>query len=166
MLNIFGPSMKDSYKILGLALLLSFIAMYSITYTNLDSIDNLTLSLTRFYRTTLMTCAMAIIMILVMKNMFPNKKANTVIWIVALVIFITALFLLRTQTFVGDEAYMRAMIPHHSSAILKSEQASLNDPQVQELARQIIVSQKEEIAIMKSLLEGEDVSDRLYNRTG
>jgi len=55
-------------------------------------------------------------------------------------------------------SWMKAMIPHHSIAILTSERATITDPRVRELADQIIQSQREEIAQMKQLvneLEGE-----------
>lgn len=37
---------------------------------------------------------------------------------------------------------MKAMIPHHSIAILTSERAEINDPEVRELADEIIEAQK------------------------
>jgi uncharacterized protein (DUF305 family) len=45
------------------------------------------------------------------------------------------------------------MIPHHSSAILTSENASLHDSEVQKLAKEIIKTQKDEIEKMKAILE-------------
>ena len=48
-----------------------------------------------------------------------------------------------------DVAWMKAMIPHHSIAILTSERARLSDPRVRELADAIIEAQRVEIAEMK-----------------
>ena len=45
------------------------------------------------------------------------------------------------------------MIPHHSIAILTSENASLTDPEVKQLAMRIIEAQRQEIAEMQALLE-------------
>jgi uncharacterized protein (DUF305 family) len=95
---------------------------------------------------------MAVLMISFMKDMYKNEKMNNIIIIGSLLIFIIALTFLRTQMFIGDEAYMRAMIPHHSSAILNSREANIQDPEVRELADEIIRSQEEEIAEMKKLL--------------
>ena len=47
---------------------------------------------------------------------------------------------------------MRAMIPHHSIAILTSERANIEDPRARELADEIIQTQKEEIAEMKAII--------------
>jgi uncharacterized protein (DUF305 family) len=48
---------------------------------------------------------------------------------------------------------MKAMIPHHSIAILTSERAEISDPRVRELADEIIESQRREIAEMKALIQ-------------
>lgn len=47
---------------------------------------------------------------------------------------------------------MKAMIPHHSSAILTSQQANITDPEVRKLADDIIKAQEKEIAAMKNML--------------
>jgi uncharacterized protein (DUF305 family) len=47
---------------------------------------------------------------------------------------------------------MRAMIPHHSIAILTSERARITDPRVRKLADQIIEAQRREIEEMKALI--------------
>jgi uncharacterized protein (DUF305 family) len=48
---------------------------------------------------------------------------------------------------------MKAMIPHHSIAILTSERARITDPRVRKLADQIIESQRNEIGEMKTLIK-------------
>jgi uncharacterized protein (DUF305 family) len=65
---------------------------------------------------------------------------------------VLSFWLVRSQTTVADVSYMRAMIPHHSIAILTSERANIEDPRVREIADQIIESQVREIAEMKELL--------------
>ena len=59
---------------------------------------------------------------------------------------------LRNQTFVGDIQYMKAMIPHHSSAIVTGQNASSDDQEVRKLADGIIEAQRREIAEMESLI--------------
>ena len=44
---------------------------------------------------------------------------------------------------------MKAMIPHHSIAILTSERADISDPRVRDLADAINEAQRNEIAEMK-----------------
>lgn len=95
---------------------------------------------------------MAIIMLLMMEKMYPNKKINNLIVIGSMVVFGLVLTALRTQTPVGDEQYMKAMIPHHSSAIMTSENANIQDPELRKLADGIIRAQKKEIAEMKAIL--------------
>lgn len=101
----------------------------------------------------LMVAPMAIIMMMMMSKMFPSAKINTVIMITSIVVLIGSLIGLRTQTPIGDVQYMKAMIPHHSSAIMVSKNANIQDPEVKELSLQIIKSQEEEIAEMNKLLK-------------
>jgi hypothetical protein len=54
---------------------------------------------------------------------------------------------------VDDVDYMKAMIPHHSIAIMTSRRAQISDPRVRKLADEIIESQEREIAEMKYLIE-------------
>jgi glucose-6-phosphate-specific signal transduction histidine kinase len=147
---------KGNYKKYLLMLSLSFIIMYSVMYLNADRFDHIYLSLNRFYMTVLMVAPMALIMLLVMSSMYKNKKLNRIIITLSITFFIAAVLLLRYQTFIGDKNFMLSMIPHHSSAILVSQEATLTDPEVKKLAEDIIKSQEEEIAQMKNILERMD----------
>nr|WP_294899582.1 DUF305 domain-containing protein [uncultured Pedobacter sp.] len=131
---------------------ISFIVMYLIMFINIVDIDHFYVSLTRIYMALLMVCPMSIIMLLMMGEMYPNKKMNNAIIVGSIVVFGLVLTALRTQTPVGDEQYMKAMIPHHSSAIMTSQNANIKDPEVRKLADEIIKAQKEEIAEMKAIL--------------
>lgn len=64
-----------------------------------------------------------------------------------------ALWLVRSQTTVQDQSYMRAMIPHHSIAILTSSRAEIDDVRVRELADEIIAAQQREIEEMNRLID-------------
>lgn len=132
---------------------ISFLIMYTVMFLNVDSIDHVYLSLTRAYMALLMVSAMALLMLGMRGRMYPDKRMNTLIIVGSISVFIATLSLLRTQTFVGDRQWMRAMIPHHSSAILTSKHATLTDPEAQKLSQEIIRSQEEEIARMKRLLD-------------
>jgi uncharacterized protein (DUF305 family) len=103
--------------------------------------------------TILMIAPMAISMMLFMWGMYENKKANYIIISTALVIFATTFTMLRNQTLIADVQWMKAMIPHHSSAIMVSQKAHLKDPETQQLARDIIEAQMKEIAQMKAMIE-------------
>jgi len=53
---------------------------------------------------------------------------------------------------VGNGQFLRSMIPHHSSAIFMCDRASITDPEITALCRQIVESQREEIAQMQQML--------------
>ncbi|WP_047416539.1 DUF305 domain-containing protein [Cellulophaga sp. Hel_I_12] len=145
---------KNNYtKFVGM-LVASFIAMYSTMYLNTYVIDHVYFSLTRFYMSCLGIATMAIIMFVAMRNMYQNKKKNIAIVFGSIVLFVGALGLVRDQkSTVGDLLWMKAMIPHHSIAILTSERADIKDPEVKRLAEDIIEAQRKEIAEMKEMIE-------------
>ena len=134
-------------------MVVSFIIMYGVMFLNVDKLDHIYLSATRAYMSLLMVTPMAIIMLFMMPMMYENKKLNMIILAISIFVFVLALTFLRTQTFITDSQYMKAMIPHHSSAIMVSQEANLKDPQLKKLAEQIIKSQVKEIAEMKQILE-------------
>ena len=144
---------KGNYKKFLLMLLLSFCIMYLVMFLNVDELDHIYLSLTRLYMSLLMVAPMAVLMLAMMQKMYPNKKANAIIMLSSCVVFVLSLTLLRTQTPIDDTQYMKAMIPHHSSAIMTSKHADIKDPEVKELSKKIILSQQKEIAQMKALLK-------------
>ena len=132
---------------------LSFIAMYITMYLNTYEFDNVYFSLTRFYMTCLGIASMAVIMLSFMLNMYKNRKKNIAIYVGSLVLFVGALGLVRAQApIIGDVLYMKAMIPHHSIAIMTSKRADLKDPETKKLAEEIIEAQKREIAQMKKII--------------
>lgn len=101
----------------------------------------------------LMVAPMAVIMIGMMSKMYPNRKLNRAIVVGSIIAFTVSLAGLRTQTPIGDIQYMKAMIPHHSSAIMTSKHANIKDPEVRELADSIISSQDREIKQMETILK-------------
>ena len=98
--------------------------------------------------------AMALIMFFTMRKMYQNKKKNIAIILGSIILFVSALGLVRAQSpIIGDVLWMKAMIPHHSIAILTSERAAIKDPEVKKLANEIIEAQKREIEEMKSMIK-------------
>ncbi len=144
---------KNSYTKFVLMLTASFVAMYMTMYLNSYTIDHVYFSLTRFYMSCLGISAMAIIMFVAMRKMYQNKKKNIAIIVGSIILFSSALGLVRAQSpIIGDILWMKAMIPHHSIAILTSERAAINDPEVRKLADEIIEAQKREIKEMKEMI--------------
>ena len=142
------------YLRFGLMIATSTVVMFGLTYTNAFSADHVRFSEERVYMALLMGAAMALIMLAFMWGMmYRNRVVNVGIVLGAIVLGGTALYLSRSQVLVDDESYMKAMIPHHSIAIMTSERASLKDPRVRELAQAIIVAQRREIAEMKYLID-------------
>ena len=144
---------KNTYTKFVLMLTASFVAMYLTMYLNTYQIDHVYFSLTRFYMTCLGISAMAIIMFVAMRSMYKNNKKNIAIILGSLVLFTTALTLVRAQApIIGDVLWMKAMITHHSIAILTSERADIEDPEVKKLGENIIKAQKKEIEEMKAMI--------------
>ncbi len=145
---------QKAYLKFTLMLAASFIAMYITMYLNTYSIDHLYFSLTRFYMSCLGISAMAIIMFVFMRHMYKNKMKNILIIAGSVLLFVCALGLVRAQSpIIKDVLWMKAMIPHHSIAILTSERADIQDPEVKKLAEGIIEAQKREIEEMKAMIK-------------
>ena len=144
---------QGHYREFLLMLAVSFVIMYVVMYLNTYEFDHVYFSLTRFYMTVLMVTAMAVVMLLLMPTMYPDKTLNGIIMGASLTLFVGALIMVRSQTFVNDARWMKAMIPHHSIAILTSERATIQDPEVRKLADGIIATQKREISEMKALIK-------------
>lgn len=136
----------------------AMVIMYGVMYLNTYSFDHVFFSETRVYMALIMGATMGLVMLGFMLNMYQNKRANLGIAVGCVLLFIVALWLVRSQAAVGQVSYMRAMIPHHSIAILTSERARITDPRVRKLADEIIESQRREIEEMKILIS--DLSRR------
>ena len=143
---------KKPYSRFFLMLAVSLVAMYAVMYLNVYEWDHVYFSLTRVYMALLMLVPMTLIMMGFMWSMYPNKQRNALIMGGSLVAFVVVLTMVRTQTFVGDTLWMKAMIPHHSIAIMVSKRADLKDPEVRQLADSIITAQEREIKQMKRML--------------
>lgn len=130
----------------------STIVMFGLMYLNTYLLGHVFWSETRVYMALFMGAAMAVIMLSYMLPMYANGRANIAIFVGAGIVFALSLWLVRSQITVGDTSYMRAMIPHHSIAIMTSSRANISDPRVRELADQIIYAQDKEIAEMRYLI--------------
>lgn len=144
--------MKD-YRRFGLMIATSTVIMYFLMHFNIFDISHFTFSQMRIYMAIMMGAVMAIVMLLFMWKMYKNKKANYTILAVSVITFAVTFGLIRSQATIDDTSWMKAMIPHHSTAILTSERANLTDPRVQELSEEIIQAQVEEIKEMERLIE-------------
>ncbi|MAD76053.1 MAG: DUF305 domain-containing protein [Rheinheimera sp.] len=141
------------YAKFGAMIITSTIAMFIMMYLNTYAMSHIWFSETRTYMAVYMGAVMAIIMLAFMLGMYNNKKLNAAIFIGAIILFATCLYLVRSQNTVSDVSYMKAMIPHHSIAILTSEHSNIEDARVRELADGIIKAQRKEIKEMEWLIQ-------------
>lgn len=130
----------------------STVVMYGLMYLNTWEASHVWFSQTRLWMALYMGGAMAIIMLAFMLAMYSNSRVNLAIFAGAAILFAVSVYLVRSQATIGDTAWMKAMIPHHSIAILTSTRAHIDDPRVRRLADEIIKTQKLEIAEMEALI--------------
>ena len=126
--------------------------MFVLMYFNTYALEHVLFSQTRFWMAFVMGACMAVIMLSFMLSMYADRRKNLLIYGSSVVIFIVALYLVRSQRTVDGVSYMKAMVPHHSIAIMTSERANIRDPRTQQLARAIIEAQRREIAEMRYLI--------------
>ena len=140
------------YSIFGAMIATSTIVMFGLMYLNTYSLDHVLFSETRAWMAIVMGATMAVIMLAFMLGMYRNRTTNIAIFAAAIIAFAGALYHVRSQDTVADVAWMKAMIPHHSIAILTSERANISDPRVRKLADEIVEAQRREIGEMKALI--------------
>ncbi|HZG18844.1 MAG TPA: DUF305 domain-containing protein [Herbaspirillum sp.] len=145
-------SMKMGYGRFWAMIASSTAVMYGLMYLNTYVLSHIEFSQTRMWMALLMGASMAFIMLAFMASMYRSRRVNIAIFVGSIVVFAGALWLVRSQETVDDISYMKAMIPHHSIAIMTSERAHIKDPQVRKLADGIIDAQIREIAQMKALI--------------
>ncbi|WP_449446913.1 DUF305 domain-containing protein [Thermomonas brevis] len=126
--------------------------MFGLMYLNTYQTSHVWFSQTRLFMTCIMAGAMALVMLGFMRHMYKDRRANIAIVVGSVGLMALGFGLVRSQATVGDVAWMKAMIPHHSIAILTSERARITDPRVRELADGIIATQRREIAEMEALI--------------
>jgi uncharacterized protein (DUF305 family) len=143
----------NHYGKLGIMVLLSFVAMYVLMYTMVNTLGNVIPSFNQFYMAGLMTAPMVVIEVLLMGMMYKKKKINALIVGASVLLGVLFFVFIRQQTLIGDEQFLKSMIPHHSGAILMCEKAKLEDPEIKTLCQNIIQGQQEEIDQMKRILE-------------
>ncbi|NML11561.1 DUF305 domain-containing protein [Sphingobium sp. AR-3-1] len=130
----------------------STVVMFGLMYLNTYALSHVQFSQTRTWMALVMGAVMAVIMLSFMWGMYKNTRLNIGILLGSAAIFGLALWLVRSQETVDDVSYMKAMIPHHSIAIMTSERAHIKDPEVRKLADGIIDAQVREIAQMKQMI--------------
>lgn len=134
---------------LGLSLLIMYVAMFAMIWSFGEFVQNVNF----LYMALIMWAPMAIVMMLTMKSMYQDRRLNIILYAVFALTLVLSFAAIRAQSLVGDRQFLRSMIPHHSGAILMCERSTIRDPEIQQLCREIIASQKAEIDQMKTLLD-------------
>ena len=145
--------MDTSYGKLGIVIAINTVVMFLLTYALIDQLDHFYFNINRVYMALMMVAPMIILMLFVMGSMYKNDTLNYVLYSGFAALFIASFALARTQTPIGNEQFLRSMIPHHSSAIVMCQESAISDPEIVELCGTIVKTQEEEIAQMKTILQ-------------
>ncbi len=143
---------RNPYGRFVLMVLISFISMYVLMYAMVNSFSNVFANYNQFYMAGLMASPMAFIELWLMRAMYPNRRWNTLIFLVSIILIVFFWTGVRQQVFIGDEQFLKSMIPHHASALLMCEKAKLEDPEIKSLCQNILRGQQTEIDFMKAKL--------------
>ena len=152
-------SMQMSYWRFAAMIATSTVVMFGLMYLNTYVLEHVFWSETRAWMALVMGATMAAIMLGFMLNMYNKMALNVAIFVGAATLFAVSLWLVRSQATIDDAEYMKAMIPHHSIAIMTSKRAQISDPRVRKLADEIIEAQEREIAEMRYLINDLEVRD-------
>ena len=145
--------MKKMYLRFAAMILTAMVVMYWVMFVGSWEWSHIRFSQSRVFMAITMGGAMGLVMLAWMLNMYKSMKANLIVVAVSLLVLVGGAFLDRSQITVDDVGFMRAMIPHHSLAITRSERADIDDVRVCELAVEISEAQRREIAEMDWLIE-------------
>jgi len=142
------------YKSLVKTISVHFVIMYGLSYLLINSLSHAYLFSTRpLYMALAMVSPMVFLMVYFMSDMMKDKKLNMQLYVGSALLFVMAILGARTQFGVGNELFLKSMIPHHSGAITTCQEANITDPEIKELCNEIIEAQKKEIDQMKQILE-------------
>ena len=68
-----------SYRNLAIELIVHFMIMYLVMYTMIAAFDHFYFNLNNVYMTLMMVTPMALLMLVLMRSMYGNKRANLII---------------------------------------------------------------------------------------
>ncbi len=146
-------SMKSPYKQLVVMTVVHLVIMYVAMFAMINRGSYFYNNTNMFYMAVLMAAPVTLFMLISMRHMYPNRKMNIIIGIVFALLTIGSYGAIRTQAAVGDKQFLRAMIPHHSGAILMCREANITDQEISGLCKEIIDGQQREIDQMEGILK-------------
>ena len=144
---------RKMYLRFGAMILTSMVLMYFVMFVGSWELGHVRFSQSRIFMAVTMGGVMGLVMLAWMLNMYKSVKGNIAIVVVSLLLLGGGIVLDRSQATVGDVSFLRAMIPHHSLAITRSERFSSDDVRACELAVEISEAQRREILEMEWLID-------------
>ena len=142
------------YKSLAKTVSIHFVIMYGLSYLLINQLSHAYVFSSRpLYMALAMVSPMVFLMVYFMRDMMPNEKLNKQLLVGSALLFVLAILGARSQFGVGNELFLKSMIPHHSGAITTCQEANITDPEIEALCDEIIKAQREEIDQMKEILE-------------
>jgi CDP-diglyceride synthetase len=144
---------RNPYRMLALnltvSLIIMYVAMFAMIYSAAEFIQNINF----LYMALIMWAPMAVVMLVTMKSMYRDARLNALLYAAFAITFVLSFAGIRAQALVGDQQFLRSMIPHHSGAVLMCSNAEIADPEIKQLCGNIIRSQTREIAQMKAIMK-------------
>lgn len=142
-----------TYRSFAIELLIDFAIMYLVMFSMIATLNHFYFNLNNVYMTLMMVAPMTILMLVMMRSMYQDKRLNLIIGGAAVLVFALSFYAMRTQAAIGDKELIRGMIPHHSGAILMCGKARLTDPELIALCDDIVSAQEREISQMQTILD-------------
>jgi uncharacterized protein (DUF305 family) len=142
---------RATYVRLTIMMLLSFAWMYFAMFSMVHVFADVVMNINFVYMAAVMAAPMAVIELAVMRRMYPDQRLNILAGTIAITVLAASFLAIRVQAGVGDEQFLRSMIPHHSGAILMCQQSSFEDAEIKELCSGIIDGQQREIDQMREI---------------
>ena len=148
-------------------MMMMFIGSFLIQYYLMNTImvnskNDITNSLGKFYMSIIMAFFMIILETMMHDHQYDVFSTNTYICLIFFVLVF--IYLYRNQVAVNDKQYLEGMIEHHSMALLTSKEIvkKTNNYNVARISKHIIQKQEDEIREMRTILEHIRVSRDNY----
>lgn len=144
---------NSAYRDLGIMTIIHIAVMYVAMFAMIDRAGYFYNNTNMFYMALLMAAPVTLIMLVSMRHMYQNAKVNIALGLACALLAAGSYYAIRAQAGVGDAQFIRAMIPHHSGAILMCREAAIGDLELTQLCKGIIDSQQQEIDQMEAILK-------------
>ena len=145
--------MKNPYLLFGLNVLVGLAIMYFAMFAMIAGWGDFYNNINMAYMAVMMAAPMGTLMLLTMPGMYPSRGLNLALHAVFVLAFLGAFAAIRWQAGIGDDQFIRSMIPHHSGAILMCNEAELADAELRDLCTGIVEGQRDEIEQMQAILD-------------